>query len=136
MTRFVRFFSGLNFSGMLSHVFRPMITAFMLPSGAFIVVRAKYDISLGRRQGRVPFFPMPFVSVAATMSVSRGIPRVKSIQRNMRGDDSPDQRAVNYTQCTLCTLILGTKRDSPCILCFYSDAQLQHAETSGFITHR
>jgi hypothetical protein len=70
MTTFIRFRSGLNLSGMLSHVFRPISTALILPSGAEEVTRAKYAISFGRRQGRVPPLPMPFDRVAATMSVN------------------------------------------------------------------
>ena len=36
------------------------------------VPRAKYFISPGRRQGRVPFSPMPLLRVAATMAVMLG----------------------------------------------------------------
>lgn len=69
-----RFFNGLNLGGMLSHVFRPMITAFLfvVSSGTWEVILAKYAISLGRRQGRRPVAPIPFVSVAATMRVTLG----------------------------------------------------------------
>ena len=56
---------------MLSQVFLPITTAFTDPSGAFDVTRAKYAISCGRRHGRRPPCPMPFVTVAATMIVSR-----------------------------------------------------------------
>jgi len=60
-------------SGMLSQVFRPITTAFVVPSGAAEVTCAKYDISFGSRHGRLPFLPIPFERVAATMMVRRDI---------------------------------------------------------------
>ena len=71
-------FSGLNFSGMESHVLRPMITALHLltPSavsargGTRFVTRAKYPISFFNcGHGSVPPFPMPSEGVAARMRV-------------------------------------------------------------------
>lgn len=63
--------SGLNLGGMLSHVALPMTTAFMLPSGAPLVMRLKNDISLGSRQGSCELRPMPLLRVAATIMVKR-----------------------------------------------------------------
>lgn len=51
ITTLSRLGSGLNLAGMLSHVALPMSTAFMLPSGAPLVMRLKNDISLGSLQG-------------------------------------------------------------------------------------
>ena len=75
ITTFTLSFKGLNLVGMLSHVFRPMMTAFTLPSGAAVVTRAKYAISCGRRHGRRALWPIPFASVAATMRVIEAIRR-------------------------------------------------------------
>lgn len=69
-TTLMRLGRGLDFFGMLSHVFLPMSTALTLPSGAFEVTRAKYCISFDNRHGRRPFCPMPLLSVAATMIVN------------------------------------------------------------------
>jgi len=68
-----RFLNGLNFFGMLSHVFLPMMTTFERPSGALDVTCEKYAISFGSRHGRRAFCPIPFDLVAATMRVSRDI---------------------------------------------------------------
>lgn len=70
MTTLTRFGRGLNFFGMLSHVFLPMRTALTLPSGAFEVTRAKYCISFDSRHGRRPLCPMPLLRVTATMIVN------------------------------------------------------------------
>ena len=74
-TAFARPRRGRNRSGMLSHVLRPMTTAFAHPAGAPAVARAKYAISFGRRHGRLASFPIPFEAVAATISVRRDIVR-------------------------------------------------------------
>jgi hypothetical protein len=73
-TTLIRFFNGLNLVGMLSHVFLPMMTAFLFVafSGTCDVILAKYAISLERRQGRRPVAPMPFERVAATIKVMLG----------------------------------------------------------------
>ena len=63
---------------MLSHVLRPMITAFCtlevgyfaaIEAGTRVVTRAKYWISDFMRHGRAPFTPIPRAGVAATMRV-------------------------------------------------------------------
>ena len=65
---FKRPLSGLNLSGMLAHVRRPMMTAFRDPARvAAVVVAAKYFKSPGSAQGRAPFIPIPPDGVAATM---------------------------------------------------------------------
>ena len=73
-TTFKRPRSGRNFSGMLDHVRRPMITALQRagtppppPPGTSVVMRLKYAMSAGRSQGNLPSFPMPPLGVAATM---------------------------------------------------------------------
>ena len=45
MTQFLRFFKGLNFSGILAQVFLPIITAFSFPSSAVvdIVMKCRYS---------------------------------------------------------------------------------------------
>lgn len=48
--------------------------------GTRFVTRAKYAISFFNiGQGRVPFLPMPFLTVAATMSVNGGVDAVVDI---------------------------------------------------------
>src|SRR6266404_2600463 len=71
--------SGRKRCGMLSHVARPITTAFFLffspPTSCVVsfplVTLAKYFISCGKRQGSLPTCPIPFFVVAATMSVTR-----------------------------------------------------------------
>jgi hypothetical protein len=78
-------FKGRSFSGMLSHVLLPMMTAFIpgivpvgyvpsLPdeavSGTTVVIFAKYAISRGRRHGNRPDSPIPLFMVAATINVT------------------------------------------------------------------
>lgn len=69
-TTFSRPLSGLNLAGMLSHVVRPMRTAFCFPGGAAVVAAAKYFISLLSFHGRDPFRPIPRVESCATMRVA------------------------------------------------------------------
>lgn len=89
MTTFVLCGKGRNLEGMLSQVLRPMTTTFWDAaaacvdasdglveevSGTRLVMRAKYAISFfSIGQGRVPFLPMPFLAVVATMRVSVGM---------------------------------------------------------------
>jgi hypothetical protein len=70
--------SGRKRGGMLSHVTRPITTAFFLlslsPSSRVsppVVTRAKYFNSRGKRHGNLPRCPIPLFIVAATMSVTR-----------------------------------------------------------------
>ena len=65
--------SGLLLLGILSHVFRPIITALAYSDGAALVTREKYAISDGSRHGRRDPCPIPFVRVAATIRVSETI---------------------------------------------------------------
>lgn len=92
LTRFRR---GLNFVGMLSHVFLPIITAFEASGGAFDVTRAKYAISLDSRQGSCEFWPMPLDLVAATMMVRRDID--KYANRKMQDDSKGDKTCFKKT---------------------------------------
>lgn len=79
-----RFFKGRNFGGMLSQLFLPMITAFIAPAGASEVIRTKYAISPGRRQGK-PFeeTPIPLRLVAATIIVKGRSISGRPLQRNV-----------------------------------------------------
>lgn len=71
---------------MLSHVLRPIITAFLLPGLARLVTRAKYAISFfSPVQGNVPPRPIPILLVAATIKVSSLGVMVESLSR---GEDS------------------------------------------------
>lgn len=76
-TMFRRSLSGRKISGMLSHVFRPMMTEFLTPGskgrGVLFVTLAKYAISFFNVHGKVPFSPIPMeLAVAATMIVKSG----------------------------------------------------------------
>jgi len=69
----VREGSGLNFGGMLSHVVRPMMTAFTSPGdGGVDVISLKYLISSGSLHGRFPAHPMPreVADAATTAAIS------------------------------------------------------------------
>jgi len=61
---------GLNFWGIDSQVFRPMMHALTAEEGdaaeVFEVTFAKKAMSLRRRQGRVPLRPIPLARSAAT----------------------------------------------------------------------
>lgn len=72
-TTFIRFGRGLNLFGMLSQVFRPIMTAFIFPSGAAEVTFAKYFISLGSLHGRRPAWPIPLDLVAATIMMHMSV---------------------------------------------------------------
>jgi hypothetical protein len=59
--------NGLNLTGMLSHVFLPIITAFFLPGSDVESVSSLKNLrSPGSFHGKIPPFPMPKSQVAAT----------------------------------------------------------------------
>lgn len=91
--------SGLNFGGMDSHVFLPMITAFDLPSGAAEVTLAKYAISLGSLQGKRPCWPMPLDFVAATMMVRRDMQQMSQLTRSFKleSENNSHVHSSSYT---------------------------------------
>jgi hypothetical protein len=85
--------SGLNFSGMLSHVVRPIMTALRAEDLLVLDVSSlKYRMSPGSFHGRVPLLPIPKSLEAATtswnvrfigplgMAVAEGLPPTSSHQ--------------------------------------------------------
>ena len=59
--------NGLKLEGIDSHVFRPMMTAFVMPGdGEVDVTSLKCAMSPGSRHGKVPLMPMPRDDPAAT----------------------------------------------------------------------
>lgn len=64
---------GRNLAGMDSQVTRPMITTFCKCCGDVLGIKVvtclKKAMSLGSRHGRPPLMPIPYVFVAATISV-------------------------------------------------------------------
>ena len=64
-----RFGRGLNFGGIESQVFRPIMTAFRCVEGQVVDARRKYAISLGKRHGSNPAAPIPLDMVAARSRV-------------------------------------------------------------------
>lgn len=67
MTTLILLHNGRNLLGMLSHVFLPIITAFILPPALTCDVRLlKYAMSSGRCQGMSPLRPIPPSVVVTT----------------------------------------------------------------------
>lgn len=72
MTMLSRPRRGRKRAGMECHVWRPMMTALRVPSGAVCVTYLKNAMSVGIVQGSVPSRPIPPVSVVQTTSVTSG----------------------------------------------------------------
>jgi len=108
-TTFTRPGSGRNLSGIDSHVLRPMITAFSrspTPAEAVsVVIRLKYAMSPGRRQGSWPSFPIPPSFVHATIS-ERGLNAVDGGE----AVDSCGMMAVAVTQKMTVASCISTER--------------------------